>query len=241
MKAFVYILFTILSVSLNSFAQKTDTIQTKNGNVIIHFAGHGSLMLEYNGKIIHIDPWSKVANYDSLPKADAVLLTHHHLDHLDSTALSKTFTDSTELYWTKLCSYNSKFKANGKVIANGDSFSLQGITVKAVPAYNILNKRNNGEPYHTKGEGNGYILNIDNTTIYIAGDTESIPEMNEFGKIDIAFLPMNIPFTMTPEMVKDAVLTLKPKILYPYHYGKTDTNRVVELLKDYKEIEVRIR
>ncbi|BDX38774.1 metal-dependent hydrolase [Tenuifilaceae bacterium CYCD] len=240
MKAFVYILFTI-SISLNSFAQKTDTIQTKNGKVIIHFVGHGSLMFEYNGKIIHIDPWSRAANYDSLPKADAVLLTHHHQDHLDSIALAIIFTGSTELYWTKQCACTSKFKANDKIVSNGDTFNTSGITVRAVQAYNILNKRNNGEPYHIKGEGNGYILNIDNTTIYIAGDTESIPEMNKFGKIDIAFLPMNIPFTMTPEIVKDAVLALKPKILYPYHYGKTDTNLVVELLKDYKEIEVRIR
>lgn len=240
MKKFTITLIAFFA-TLTLFAHKADTIKTTNSQVVIHFIGHGTLMLEYNGKVFHIDPWSRVANYDSLPKADAVLLTHHHQDHLDSIALAKVFTNGTELYWTETCAKLSKFKANGKVIANGNTFSVLGVTVKAVPAYNIVNKRNNGEPYHIKGEGNGYILNIDNTTIYIAGDTENIPEMAEFGKIDIAFLPMNIPFTMTPEMVKDAVLTLKPRILYPYHYGKTDTNLILELLKDFKNLEVRIR
>lgn len=231
----------VLFVALVSVAHKADTVKTSNSHVVIHFLGHGSLMLEYNSKIVHIDPWSKIARYDSLPKADVILLTHHHQDHLDSVALANVITDNTELYWTEICSNFSKFKANGKVVVNGDSFSTQGITVKAVPAYNIVNKRTNGEPYHIKGEGNGYILNIDSTIIYIAGDTENIPEMSEFGRIDIAFLPMNIPFTMTPEMVRDAVLMLKPSILYPYHYGKTDTSLIVELLKDFKDLEVRIK
>lgn len=237
----ISITLVVLFVALVSVAHKTDTIKTSNSHVVIHFLGHGSLMLEYNSKIVHIDPWSRVASYDSLPKADVILLTHHHQDHLDSVALAKIFVSNTELYWTEICSESSKFKANGKVIANDDSFSTQGITVKAVPAYNIVNKRTNGEPYHIKGEGNGYILNIDNTIIYIAGDTENIPEMSEFGQIDIAFLPMNIPFTMSPAMVRDAVLMLKPRILYPYHYGKTDTNLIVELLKGFSGVEVRIR
>lgn len=230
-----------LSVALVSLAHKTDTISTANSQLIIHFLGHGTLMMEHGGKIIHIDPWSRVANYDSLPKADLILLTHHHGDHLDSTALSKIYTEKTELYWTQNCEKNSKFPAKGKVVRIDDHIVTLGITIRAVPAYNIVNKRQNGEPYHIKGEGNGYILSINNLNIYIAGDTENIPEMANFGKIDIAFLPMSLPHTMTPEMVKEAVLMIKPKVLYPYHYGKTDTNIIVELLKDFKDIEVRVR
>jgi L-ascorbate metabolism protein UlaG (beta-lactamase superfamily) len=233
-------LLLFLSISMSLFAHKVDTLATNNSKVIVHFLGHGTLMLEYNNKIIHIDPWSRIANHDSLPKADAILITHHHLDHLDSIALSKVYTDKTELYWTLICANSSKFKAKGAVISNGDSFNTMNISVKAVPAYNIVNKRESGEPYHIKGEGNGYILNIDGLLVYVAGDTENIPEMAEFGKIDIAFLPMNLPFTMNPEMLKDAVLTLKPKILYPYHYGNTNTNIIVELLKN-SNTEVRIR
>lgn len=231
----------LLLVSLGSNAQKVDTIKTNSGNLLIHFLGHGSLMLEYNQKIIHIDPWCNVANYDKLPKADLVLITHHHGDHLDSSALSKVVGSKTEIYWTALCSKNSTFRAKGNIVGNGDNFSTLGIAIKAVPAYNIVNKRPNGEPLHPKGEGNGYIFAFANVNVYVAGDTENIPEMKNFGNIDIAFLPMNLPYTMTPGMVKEAAVMLKPKILYPYHYGETDTNKITALLKDYKDIEVRIR
>ncbi|MGE0088608.1 MAG: MBL fold metallo-hydrolase [Bacteroidales bacterium] len=240
MKRLAVTLIALLVVLFTS-AQKVDTIKTTNSKVIIHFIGHGSLMFEYNDKIIHIDPWSNMGIYDTLPKADVILLTHHHRDHLDSTALTKVVKGNTLLFWTHLCAINSKFPINGTVLSNGDTLSIIGIPIKVVPAYNIINKRPSGEPYHVKGEGNGYILNIDGLTIYVAGDTENIPEMKDLGRIDVAFLPMNNPFTMTPEMLKDAVSIIKPKILYPYHYGTTDTYSINNLLKDIKNTEVRIR
>jgi L-ascorbate metabolism protein UlaG (beta-lactamase superfamily) len=116
-----------------------------------------------------------------------------------------------------------------------------GVTIEAVPAYNIVHKRENGEPFHPKGIGNGYIMTFGDKRVYVAGDTENIPEMKEFQDIDIAFLPMNLPYTMTPEMVADAATTIQPKILYPYHYSNTDTSRIVELLNERPTIEVRVR
>jgi L-ascorbate metabolism protein UlaG (beta-lactamase superfamily) len=101
--------------------------------------------------------------------------------------------------------------------------------------------REPGLPFHPRGVGNGYIVTLGDTRLYIAGDTENIPEMKQLKKIDIAFLPMNLPYTMTPEMVADAAKAFKPAILYPYHYGETDPSKLVDLLKDEKELDVRVR
>jgi len=124
---------------------------------------------------------------------------------------------------------------------NGDTRLFGSIKIEAVPAYNLVNGPAEGKVFHPKGQGNGYVLTVGDKRIYIAGDTENTPEMKALQNIDIAFLPMNLPYTMTPEMVADAVKAFKPKILYPYHFGDTKTDKLIELLKDNKEIEVRIR
>jgi len=113
--------------------------------------------------------------------------------------------------------------------------------VTAVPAYNLVHERSPGVPFHPRGQGNGYVMTFGDKRVYVAGDTENVPEMKALAGVDIAFLPMNLPYTMTPEMAADAARTIRPGILYPYHYGETDTSRLVELLRDRKEIEVRIR
>jgi len=123
---------------------------------------------------------------------------------------------------------------------NGDVNTVEGLTVEAVPAYNIIHQRAPGMPFHPKGMGNGYVITFGDVRVYIAGDTENIPEMKGLKNIDIAFLPMNVPYTMTPEMVADAAKAFNPKILYPYHFSETDTSKIVDLLKNEK-IEVRIR
>ena len=129
----------------------------------------------------------------------------------------------------------------GLVMANGEVKTVAGLTIAAVPAYNLVHKRDSGEPFHPKGQGNGYVITFGDKRVYVAGDTENTPEMKALTNIDIAFLPMNLPYTMTPEMVADAARAFKPKILYPYHFGKTDTAKLVALLQDQPEIEVRVR
>jgi len=215
-----------------------DVIRTSAGDLVFTFIGHGSLMLEFNGKIIHVDPYSKLADYTKLPKADAIFITHEHQDHLDLAALRSIRTGNTAVVLTEKCAVKI---TDGVIMKNGDVQSVMGIRVEAVPAYNIVGKRENGRAYHPKGEGNGYVLSFGDTRVYIAGDTENTPEMKMLKNIDIAFLPMNLPYTMTPEMVADAAKAFKPKVIYPYHYGETDSSRVVALLKDSPDIEVRIR
>ena len=217
---------------------ETDGLPTSAGDLSITFLGHGSLLMVFKRINIYVDPFGKVADYASLPKADLVFVTHEHFDHLDPQALSSIRTDKTLLVLTEICAQQV---TGGTVMRNGDVQTVAGIPVEAVASYNLVHKRPSGDPFHPKGCGNGYILNFGDTRLYIAGDTENIPEMKALQDIAIAFLPMNLPYTMTPEMVADAAKAFRPRILYPYHYGDTDVSKLVELLKGEKEIEVRIR
>lgn len=219
-------------------AFETDHFPTTAGDLAITFFGHGSLLLGWGGKQIYIDPFSKVADYGKLPKADLVLITHEHGDHLDPAALKSIRTPQTALVLTQACAGQV---SGGIVMNNGESRIVEGIPIEAMPAYNIKNLRPNGQPYHPKGAGNGYVLSFGDTRVYIGGDTEDIPEMARLKDIAIAFLPMNLPYTMTPEMVARAAKVFCPKILYPYHFGDTDTSRLKVLLKDEPGIEVMIR
>ncbi|MBM4104169.1 MAG: MBL fold metallo-hydrolase [Planctomycetes bacterium] len=215
-----------------------DVFKTDAGELKITFIGHATLMFECGGKVIHIDPWTKAADYSKLPKADAILITHNHYDHLDVKAVNAIRKEGTQIIIAGDCLEKIP---DGVVMKNDEKRKVLGFEVDAVPAYNIVNQRPDGGPYHPKGEGNGYIITFGKTRVYAAGDTENTPEMKALKNIDIAFLPMNLPYTMTPEMVADAARTFSPKILYPYHYGKTDTKTLVELMKGAKDIEVRIR
>jgi L-ascorbate metabolism protein UlaG (beta-lactamase superfamily) len=195
-------------------------------------------MFDFNQLNIYIDPFSRVADYSQLPEADLILLTHEHHDHLDLTALKEIRTQETDLVLTDAC---ARQVSGGMVMHNGDRRNVRGIQIEAVPAYNMVHKRENGQPFHPRGTGNGYILTFDDQRVYVAADTENIPEMKALTEIDIAFLPMNLPYTMTPEMVADAARAFRPRILYPYHYGSTDTQQLLDLLGDEDGIEVRIR
>lgn len=217
---------------------ETDVTSTSTGDLKITFLGHGTLILTFNEKVIHVDPFSRVSDYSKLPKADLVLITHEHRDHLDLDALAFVRTKETVVILTETC---AKQVEGGVVMQNGDVHTTMGVSIEAVPAYNIVHKRENGEPFHPKGIGNGYIMTFGEKRVYVAGDTENIAEMKRLQDIDIAFLPMNLPYTMTPEMVADAAKTIQPKILYPYHFSDTDTSKIVELLSEQPGIEVRIR
>ena len=242
MKSFVCMLMVFVALWVHPLiAQEVfekDIIETSAGDLEITFIGHGSLMFEFDGKIIHIDPYGKLADYGTLPKADMIFLTHHHGDHLDMKALQQVRTDKTVIVLTELCAA----KVDGGIIMkNGDAATIEGIKVVAVPAYNLVHKRENGQFYHPRGEGNGYVMSFGDKLVYIAGDTENTPEMKALEQIDCAFLPMNLPYTMTPEMVADVAKAFRPKVLYPYHYGDTDPSLLAALLKDSPDIEVRIR
>jgi len=217
---------------------ETDVFPTSVGELAMTFLGHGTLMFELGETVIHIDPFGRVADYSELPEADLVLITHEHMDHLDLDALSEIVVDETVVLLTERCAEKVD---HGVVLGPGDAMTAAGIEIAAVPAYNIKHTRPGGQPFHPKGAGNGYVLTLGDTRVYVAGDTEDIPEMAELEGIDIAFLPMNLPYTMTPAMAAKAARAFKPKVVYPYHFGNTDTGELVRLLADESGIEVRVR
>ena len=233
------LLFTLSALSANAEDRfQVDLIRTSSGDLKITFIGHASLIFSFNNKTVYVDPFSKLADYAALPKADVVVITHEHRDHLDPAAIEKIRTEKTTVVLTGT---GAKQLTGGIVMKNNDVQIIEGVTIEAVPAYNIVHKRDTGEPFHPRGAGNGYIMTFGDKRVYVAGDTENIPEMTGLKNIDIAFLPMNLPYTMTPEITAAAAKMIQPKILYPYHYGSTDTSLLTALLKDQKGIEVRIR
>lgn len=215
-------------------AENMDTFMIGKDTLKLHFFGHASLMLEYRDRCIYFDPVNPYANYRFLPKADMILITHEHRDHLDTAVIAEIRKDGTHIL------ANEKAAAqipDAAAMHSGESREIFGIGILAVPAYNTTKGR---EKYHPKGNGNGYILNLGSRHIYIAGDTEDIPEMKKLGPVEIAFLPVNQPYTMTVEQAAGAAKTIRPKILYPYHYDNTDLSPLLRKLRN-SGIEVRIR
>jgi len=236
-------ILTLLLIFLYTFSNAQDSfekdiIKTSGGALEITFIGHGTLMFNFNDLIIHIDPVSSYTDYSKLPDADIILITHQHGDHLNEEAIDLISKSDTEIIVTEKVSQELD---GGIIMKNWDKRNVKAIEILAVPAYNLVHKRDNGSPFHPKGEGNGYVLTFADIKVYVAGDTENFPEMDDMPQVDVAFLPMNLPYTMTPEMVADAALRLNPKILYPYHFGNTDTDELLKLLENHKEIQVRIR
>ena len=220
----------------------TDTFMTKSGKkVAIYPLVHASMRIVYGDKEIMVDPVTSLNgrkfDFATMPKADIILLTHEHHDHFDAKAISALSDNDTRLIANKKC---AEAYGAGEVMANGDSLRLaDDISVKAVAAYNTTKGH---QQFHPKGNGNGYILNLDGLIIYIAGDTEDIPEMSELGEmgIDVAFLPCNQPYTMTPDQLIRVAKIIKPKVLYPYHFGDTDLSKIPTSLSG-TGIDVRIR
>lgn len=215
---------------------QSDSFRTKSGKELkITFIKHGSLMLAYDNHNIQIDPVSEYADYSAFPKADVILITHEHGDHLDLKAIQTLEKTGTQI----IANENSqKLLGKGDIMKNGDvNKSIDYMTIEAVPAYNTTPGR---DKYHPRHRDNGYILTFDGLRVYIAGDTEDIPELKNLKDIDIAFLPVNQPYTMTVPQAANAAKMFSPKILYPYHYGETKIEELSEALKD-SGIEVRIR
>jgi L-ascorbate metabolism protein UlaG (beta-lactamase superfamily) len=227
---------TLLGVAaLAAYAQgsfQTDTLKTSGGDLKIVCISHGTLRFEYSGKVIDVDPVSMYADYSALPKSDLILVTHEHGDHLDLKAIQAASKSGTAVVVNP---GSAKGLPDATAMKNGETKTVAGIQIEAVPAYNPQKQ------FHPKGNGNGYVLTFGDKRVYVAGDTEDVPEIKALKNIDVAFLPMNLPFTMTPEQVADVAKAMQPKILYPYHFGNTDPNVLVNLLKDEKGIEVRVR
>ncbi len=218
---------------------KSDTFKGQTSDVKITFIGHASLMIENNGKVFHIDPWSNVGDYSKLPKADVILVTHEHFDHYDKDLIKQLLKDNTKIITTSTVAKDFGKRGNMPILANGENITFDGVKVEAVPAYNIQHLRDGSNPFHPKGRGNGYILNIDGLRIYIAGDTENVPELKEIKNIDIAFLPLNLPYTMDNAMFEDLANSIKAKYLYPYHTMGTDQKTIESI--NVQDSNVRIR
>lgn len=220
------------AVAQRSARYEVETFQTKSGKPLaITLIKHGSLEIYYDGLSIQVDPVSglgKPTDYAAeFPKADFILVTHEHGDHYDPTALDALQGENTQLITNARC---AEMRGAGDVMANGDSRDLRkDIRLDAVPAYNYSEGRT---MFHPKGRDNGFILTIDGFRIYIAGDTEDIPEMAEIKDIDVAFLPVNQPYTMTVDQCVAAAKVIRPKVLIPYHFSQTDLSELPQRLPD---------
>ncbi len=218
----------------------SDIIKTADGKDLeITFFGHGSIAFEYENRHIYIDPVSDFADYSRLPKADVILVGHEHGDHLDAKAVEVLSTPETRFIGNATA---VEALGHGEILTHGKTVELPYVTVEAVPAYNTSSEKQNFHPKARKH--NGYILTFGGTRVYVAGDTEDTPEMLALRDIDIAFLPVNLPYTMIEEQAARAAGAIRPKIFYPYHYGQTDhttdLGKLAELL-DGSGIEMRIR
>lgn len=242
-------LVSVLLLSLRDLlAQRPamDQLQTSKGSITIQPVFHGALVLNWNNKTIYADPFGGDKAYEGLSAPDIILITDIHPDHLNTETLnaidhSKAIFIVPQAVADQLPAYIKKEKVI--ILSNGKSIEQSGVSISAIPMYNLPESP---DAKHTKGRGNGYILKLDNKTIYISGDTEDIPEMRSLKNIDVAFVCMNLPYTMDIDQAASAVLEFKPKIVYPYHYRGQDGLSDVENFKKTvttkdPAIEVRLR
>ena len=192
---------------------------------------HGSVLIVYKGRHYYVDP-AQLPENEPFEKADAILITHEHGDHCDPAAVTRLSKEGTVILGNARA---VEKLGKGTAMKNGDERIIFDAIVRAVPAYNVERPQ-----YHPKGRDNGYVINIANKRIYIAGDTEGVPEMKELKDIDVAFLPINLPYTMTPKAAAEAAKTFKPRILVPYHQGESDPKEVEAALADSRSIDVRV-
>src|SRR4051812_22439660 len=238
--------FTILFSSAIMFAQaqltKPDVVKVEGGELTIQPITHATLVLKYNNKNIYIDPTGGADAFKGLAAPDMILVTDIHGDHMDTNTIAAINTTNAVLIVPqavadKLPATTDKQKL--VVLKNGDKTAQAGITIAAIPMYNLPEA---ADAFHTKGRGNGYVLTIGGKNIYISGDTEDIPEMRALKNIDIAFVCMNLPYTMDVSQAAQGVLAFKPKIVYPYHYRGQDVNTFKTLVNSGDQnIEVRLR
>lgn len=222
---------------------QSDIVKTSGGDLRLTPLYHGSVMLEFGGKVIHVDPWSQ-ADYTGLPPADLILVTHTHADHLDRAAIDKLKKPETLIVSTAagVDTLNCA-PACGQVetINDSEQKTVMGIGISGVPMYNLVQGSAPGKPFHHKGVGSGYVLAFGDTRVYFSGDTECTPEMKALKNISVAFLAMNPPRTMSTLEAAECAKAFRPRVVYPYHYRGSKTEEFANALKDTTGVEVRLR
>jgi Predicted Zn-dependent hydrolases of the beta-lactamase fold len=234
---FMTIIGFILMGTLSFKPENKETFNTSSGKVDITLLGHASLLFQVDGKNIYIDPCKAFIKQTALPKADVIIITHNHFDHFDPKEIDILSTSKTTIIAPSQC---NSIKPS-ITLKNGQTTIVYNTKIEAVPAYNTTHKTEKGEPFHPKGEGNGYVITFGDKKFYVAGDTEDIPEMANLKNIYVAFLPFNLPYTMDINMFENAVKMIKPAIVYPYHYKGANVNEIKTRLRELKGTEVRIR
>jgi L-ascorbate metabolism protein UlaG (beta-lactamase superfamily) len=216
-----------------------DALPTSQGNLILHPLNHATFAMHWNGKMIDVDPVGGAARFEGLPSPQVIFITDIHGDHLNVDTLKALVQPDTVIVAPQAVRdmLPAELQAVTQVLANGATANVAGIGVEAIPMYNLTAER---LQYHAKGRGNGYVLTMGDKRVYIAGDTEDIPEMRQLRNIDVAFVPMNLPFTMTVAQAADAVREFKPKIVYPYHYRGSDMDEFTRLVGTDAGVEVRV-
>jgi len=209
----------------------------EGGDIRITPILHASVQVEFGDTVIYVDPWSQ-GDYSGAPKADLILVTDTHGDHLDPEAIGSLSQESTEVVVSAAV---AEQLGSGTVITNGESKEVAGVLIEVVPMYNLKRGPEEGKLYHERGRGNGYLLTLGGKRVYFAGDTACTPEMKKLQEIDVAFVPMNLPYTMPPTEAAECVAAFKPAIVYPYHYRGSDLEVFKAGLEDVPEVEVRIR
>jgi L-ascorbate metabolism protein UlaG (beta-lactamase superfamily) len=217
MKAFLSTIFSLLVTASLAFSQ-TQTFSTSAGPVKITPLYHASTLIEAEGRTIYLDP-AKPAKFSGHPKADLILITDIHGDHMDPASIAEVSGPATEIMAPPAV---VKTVTTAKPIANGETKTWQSWTIEAIPAYNVTRGPAPGKFYHDKGRGNGYVLTYGGKRFYFSGDTEGVPEMRALKNIDVAFVCMNLPYTMPAEEAADAVKAFHPRIVIPYHYRGSD-------------------
>ncbi len=236
MKLTLILACLILTVAASAGSQSaTQTFPTSAGAVKITPLFHATTLIEAGGKTMYLDP-AKPANLSGHPKADLILITDIHGDHMDPSSIAVVSQPGTEILAAPAVVATVK---TAKPIANGESRTWQGWNIEAIPAYNLTRGPEPGKLYHDKGRGNGYVLTYGGTRFYFSGDTEGVPEMRALKNIDVAFVCMNLPYTMPPEEAADAVKAFHPKIVIPYHYRGSDLSLFQKRLEG-TGIEVRL-
>lgn len=242
MKGVVARLFIFLAVvvvvSAASLAQ-SDVIKTSKGDLRITPITHASLMLEFDGKVIYVDPVN-TGDYTGKPKADLILLTHAHPDHVNRARIDDLENPKTIVVGPEGVAV-SRLISEARVLGNGETKTFAGIEIEAVPMYNQTEGPEPGKFYHSKGSGNGYVLTLGGKRLYVSGDTECIPDIKALKNIDIAFICMNAPYTMSPPQAAECVNSFRPKIVYPYDYGLNNLEEFSNAMKGTAGVEVRLR